>query len=295
MIWWELPGYVVAFTTRVGGVSEGPYDSLNLSRGNPDLKPEFTNSVELSYSKMFKNRDNFITSLYFKNTNDLITRFQTKESDTFLKKDVIVSTYINANRSYVTGLEVISKNKLTKWWDITANANLFTSKIDLIDQPDPDQFVSYFFKLNNSFRMFKVVTLQLSADYQSKITSSPGGSSSRGGGGMFGGGGGGGMFGGGNSAAQGFIRPNYGVDAAIRYEFLKNKTASLSLNINDIFRTRKYDAHTESVFFRQDVIRRRDPQILRLNFNWRFGKMDVNLFKRKNTRSENDTMENVNF
>jgi hypothetical protein len=190
---------------------------------------------------------------------------------------------------------VISKNKLTKWWDITANANLFTSKIDLIDQPDPDQFVSYFFKLNNSFRMFKVVTLQLSADYQSKITSSPGGSSSRGGGGMFGGGGGGGMFGGGNSAAQGFIRPNYGVDAAIRYEFLKNKTASLSLNINDIFRTRKYDAHTESVFFRQDVIRRRDPQILRLNFNWRFGKMDVNLFKRKNTRSENDTMENVNF
>jgi outer membrane receptor protein involved in Fe transport len=267
-------------------------DSLNISRGNPFLKPEFTNSLELSYSKMFKNRDNLIASVYFKNTNDLITRFQTKESDTFLKKDVIISTYINANRSYVTGLEVISKNKMTKWWDITANANLFTSKIDLIDQPDPDQFFSYFFKLNNSFKMFKVVTLQISADYQSKITSSPGGSSSRGGGGF--GGGGGGMFGGGNSAAQGFIRPNYGVDAALRFEFLKAKTASISLNINDIFRTRKYDAHTESVFFRQDIIRRRDPQILRLNFNLRFGKMDVNLFKRKNNRTE-DSMDNVNF
>src|SRR6266851_945537 len=36
MIWWELPGYVVAFTTRIGGVSEGPYDSLNLSRGTGD-------------------------------------------------------------------------------------------------------------------------------------------------------------------------------------------------------------------------------------------------------------------
>jgi YfiH family protein len=36
MIWWELPGYVVAFTTRVGGVSEPPYDSLNLSRGTGD-------------------------------------------------------------------------------------------------------------------------------------------------------------------------------------------------------------------------------------------------------------------
>jgi YfiH family protein len=36
MIWWEVPGYVVAFTTRVGGVSEAPYDSLNLSRGTGD-------------------------------------------------------------------------------------------------------------------------------------------------------------------------------------------------------------------------------------------------------------------
>ncbi len=36
MIWWELPGYIVAFTTRVGGVSEAPYDSLNLSRGTGD-------------------------------------------------------------------------------------------------------------------------------------------------------------------------------------------------------------------------------------------------------------------
>ena len=31
MIYWDAPGpYVVAFSTRVGGVSEGPYESLNL-------------------------------------------------------------------------------------------------------------------------------------------------------------------------------------------------------------------------------------------------------------------------
>ena len=33
MIRWEPPGpYAVGFTTRVGGVSEGPYASLNLGR-----------------------------------------------------------------------------------------------------------------------------------------------------------------------------------------------------------------------------------------------------------------------
>jgi polyphenol oxidase len=36
VIWWHEPGYVVAFTTRVGGVSEAPYDSLNLTRGTGD-------------------------------------------------------------------------------------------------------------------------------------------------------------------------------------------------------------------------------------------------------------------
>lgn len=36
MIRWEQPGYVVAFTTRIGGVSRPPYDSLNLSTGTGD-------------------------------------------------------------------------------------------------------------------------------------------------------------------------------------------------------------------------------------------------------------------
>jgi outer membrane receptor protein involved in Fe transport len=263
---------------------------LNISRGNPNLNPEFTNSLELSYSKQFKNRDNFIASVYFKNTNDLITRYITKEYDNVLDKEVFVSSYINANRSYVTGLELTSRNKLTKFWDLTSNANFFTSKIDLENEQDPDQFLSYFLKLNNNFKLPKNFSLQVSGDYTSKIISSPGGSGGgfggRGGGGF----GGGGMFGGGgNSASQGFIRPNYGIDAALRYEFLKNRTASLSLNVNDIFRTRKYDAYSmQSGLFEQNVERWRDRQVFRLNFNWRFGKFDASLFKRKNTRAEND-------
>ena len=36
MIRWEAPGYVVAFTTRAGGVSSGVYESLNLTTGTGD-------------------------------------------------------------------------------------------------------------------------------------------------------------------------------------------------------------------------------------------------------------------
>lgn len=259
-------------------------DSLNISKGNPELKPEFTNSLELSYSKIFKNRDNLIASVYFKHTNNLITSFQSLEFVDLVDDSVLVSTYINANQSYVSGVELTGRNKITKFWDLTTNANLYTAKIDLEDQPDPDQFISYFFKINNSFKLPKNFTVQLSADYQSKRISAPGGTGGGGGRGF-----GGGMFGGGGgSAAQGFIRPNYGVDAAVRFEFLKNKAASIGLSVNDIFRTRKFDSYTETPFIIQDVVRRRDPQIVRLNFNYRFGKFDASLFKRKNNRMDGE-------
>lgn len=276
-------------------------DSLNISRGNPNLNPEFTNSLELSYQKTFKNRDNFIASLYYKNTNDLITRYQVKEVNTSSNKDVLINTYINATSSYVTGLELVSKNKITKWWDLTSNVNLYTSKVTIDDptQPEQDQFASWFAKLNNTFKLPKNISFQLSGEYQSKTVLPPGGNSGGGGGGgrgggMFGGGGGG-MFGQ-TSSSQGYVRANYFVDAGLRYEFLKNKQASISLNVNDIFRTRRSNIYSESAYFIQDVFRRRDAQILRLNFNWRFGKFDANLFKRKNNKNQgSDGTENMNM
>jgi|CXWL01.1.fsa_nt_gi outer membrane receptor protein involved in Fe transport len=271
-------------------------DSLNISRGNPSLKPEFTNSVELSYQKTFKkNKDSFLGSIYYKNTNDLISRFQVQE---VIPDTILVNTYINAASSYVTGLELILKTKMTKWWDMTTNMNLFTSKINtgIAGQPEQEQFASWFGKLNNTFKLFKNFTMQLSGEYQSKTILPPGGSSSSGGGG-----GRGGMFGGGGmygqaTSSQGFVRANYFVDAGFRYEFLKNRQASVSLNINDIFRSRRSDVHSESPYFTQDVFRRRDPQVVRLNFNWRFGKFDANLFKRKNNKNQGtDGMDGMNM
>jgi outer membrane receptor protein involved in Fe transport len=270
-------------------------DSLNISRGNPNLKPEFTNSLELTFQKTFKNKDNFIASAYYKNTNNLIARSQVKETNASSGKDQLVNTYINANSGYVTGLELISKNKLAKWWDMTSNFNFFTSKININDptQPKQDQIPSWFVKLNNTFKLPKNFTIQLSGDYTSKTVLPPGGSGSGGGGRGMGGPGGGMMFGNATSS-QGYTRSNYGVDAGLKFEFMKNKVASISLNINDIFRTRRQWSFSESAYFQQDVFRRRDPQIFRLNFNWRFGKFDTNLFKRKNQKNQDNGGDMMN-
>lgn len=270
-------------------------DFLNLSKGNPGLKPEFTNSIELSYQKIFKNKDNLLLSAYYKNTNDLITRFQEVETEPITGKDQLINTYINANSSYVTGFEATLKNNIVKWWELTTNLNIFTSKIDIDDPsiPQQDQFASWFVKINNNFKASNKLSFQLSGSYQSKTILPPGGS---GGGGGGRGGGPGGMFGQ-STSAQGYVRPVYYVDAAIRYNFMKDNKASLSINMNDIFRTRVSDTHSESPFFIQDVFRRRDPQILRINFSWRFGKFDASLFKRKSNKNQEDQngMDGVNM
>jgi hypothetical protein len=113
---------------------------------------------------------------------------------------------------------------------------------------------------------------------------------SSGGGGRGGPGGGGGMmFGGGpQSTSQGYNLPRYGFDLAIRKDWTwKNgQSGSLTLSMNDIFRSQVFKSYSESLYFTQNNERRRDQQILRLNFNYRFGKFDATLFKRKNTKAD---------
>lgn len=264
-------------------------DSLNLNRGNPALRPEFTNSFELSYSKNFNKSNNLILSTYYKHTNKLITRYQAPDVNPVNLDTVLVNTFINANSSYVGGFEAISKNKLTPWWDLTSNLNIYTSKINMKDPviTTVGQIWSWFGKINNDFKLPKNFTMQVSADYNSKRVLAPGGSS--------GGGGGrgpmGGMGGSVSGNAQGYSMPNFDVDASLKYEFLKNKAASLTLSVNDIFRTSANDVYTFSNFFDQHSVRRRDQQFFRLNFAYRFGKFDASLFKRKNIKSEQESMQ----
>jgi outer membrane receptor protein involved in Fe transport len=255
-------------------------DSLNITRGNPNLVPEFTNSVEMSYSKTFKGNNNILGSIYYKHSNNLITRYLNKDINPFTGKEDIINTFINANSSYSYGAELTSVNYVNKIWDVTTNVNLYKSKIntDNINGTSQDAMLSWFGKINNTFKLPKSFSVQLSGEYQSKtnlpINNTQGGF-----------GGGGGPFGQAQSSSQGYIRPFWGVDLAVRKSFLKNNAATVSLSFSDIFRTRKQDQHSESVYFVQDYSRLNNPQMVRLNFSYRFGKMDISLFKRQNTRS----------
>ena len=269
-------------------------DSLNISRGNPDLVPEFTNSLELNYQKSFKKSHSILISAYFKQTNNLITRYQVKEESSTPGKDILINTYINANSSRAYGLEFTARNPVTKWLEFTTNLNFFNSAINSSNlQVDLNNSLwSFFGKINANIKLPANFTLQLAGDYRSK-TILPQNSSNRGGGGGggWGGGGGGGWGGFVQTSAQGYIDPNYGFEFALRKEFLKDKKGALTLSMNDVFKTKVYGSYSESQYFTQTNSRRRDWQVFRLNFNYRFGKIDASIFKRKNVRSGSDGMQ----
>ncbi len=264
-------------------------DPQNINMGNAGLKPEFTNSFEMSWNNAYKKGANFLATAFFKHSTNLITRYVYRDANALVPGDsAFFSTFINANSARSFGLELTNKMSVTSWWEMTVNLNIFNSRINATVPGQPDlvqEQWSWFTKMNNTFKVGKGLSIQLSGDYQARTVLPQ----SSGGGGGRGGGGGGMMFGGGpQSGAQGYNLPRYGFDLAIRKEFTwKNgRSGNLTLSMNDIFRTQLFQSYSESSFFNQTNQRRRDPQVLRLNFSYRFGKFDASLFKRKNTKAD---------
>ena len=252
-------------------------DTLNITRGNPNLVPEFTESFELSYIKTFAHSNTMLISGYYKYTENLITRFQDSGLNP-IGEQILINTYENANNAYTTGAEITSTDKITNWWDISLNLNAYNSHINTenLKQPSTAALWSWFGKFNSNFKLPSNFTVQLTAIYQSKTNLpvnqnsnqfGPPGSTTQ-------------------SSSQGYIKPFYGIDLAVKKTFLKNNAASVTVSMSDVFRTRWSDQFSQSAFFAQEYDRLKDPQLVRVVFAYRFGKMDLNLFKRKDMNTQ---------
>jgi outer membrane receptor protein involved in Fe transport len=252
-------------------------DTLNITRGNPNLVPEFTYNTELTYMKTFPHNNTVLISAYYKYTTNLITRYQDSGVNP-VGKGVLINTYQNANNAYTVGGEITSTDNITKWWDITLNVNVYNSHINTanLNQTSQPALWTWFGKFNSNFKIPGNFTVQLTAIYQAKTNIpvnlnnnqfGPPGQVQQ-------------------SSAQGYIKPYGGVDIAVKYSFLKQNAASITASMTDIFRNRWSDQYSSSPFFSQEYDRLKDPQLFRLVFAYRFGKMDLNIFKRKSMNGQ---------
>jgi outer membrane receptor for ferrienterochelin and colicin len=205
----------------------------------------------------------------------LITNYQFTERDPNGEGEIVISTFANSNSSEAYGMEFTVRKQITKNLDLTSNINLYNYRVDASNVESGlinDQF-TWFLKENMNVKLPAGLTLQISGQYQSKTAFSP-----NEGRGRFRG------FGGSSNSAQGYSTPYWYVDLALRKELFKRKVF-LTVNMEDVFASRRQGSYSESALFIQENERWRNPQVVRLNLSYRFGKTDTALFRRKNMNS----------
>jgi outer membrane receptor protein involved in Fe transport len=201
------------YTRRINrphGRSMNPYrdisDPTNISYGNPSLRPEYSNSLELNHIKTWDSHT-LSSSLFVRTTSDVIQQVN------FFDNNIKYSTSVNITNSKSAGLEFILKDRFLKVIDLTNTVNLYYSKLD------PFDYVTTHYAGNESFGwttrtmlntgLPKGWMVQLTGGYQSR-----------------------------KQIAQGEVLPDWGVDAGIRKMFM-NRKLSLNLMARDIFNSRE--------------------------------------------------------
>lgn len=215
-------------------------DPQNIREGNPLLKPEIIHNAEITYLLNVKQQF-FSVGGYFRQTNNNITRIRTVQPD---GRSLIRS--VNQDRIFNAGAEIVIRNQLFKWWETSVNGNLGYSSIDagMIRQGLGNSGITWFVKGISTFRFWKDMSLQISADYNSS-----------------------------RPVTQGSFLYNWGMDASIRKDFL-NKTLSVSFNVRDIFFTRRFALELEDIDFTQQVMRQRESRVYTFSLSYKFGRSE---------------------
>lgn len=237
-------------------------DPLNYRQGNPNLQPEDVHAFELSYSR-FWNKFSIISSAYIRQTNDVIQRIRTEPD----LNGITITTPQNLTRNISSGLEWIGKFDLVKKWNFTANVNLYQSKITGVPAFGivENSGFSWNANLTNNFTLPLGITLQLKGDYRAAEV-----------------------------MAQGKRNAMYGMDAGGKYDF-RDKKSSLSLNIRDVFGSRKWSMTTTGNTSTIDFSRQMQGTMTNLTYSYRFGKTSFGFKKAKKQDDQNGRPDEESF
>jgi outer membrane receptor protein involved in Fe transport len=148
------------------------YDDAEIIKvGNPALRPQFTNSVELGYKKSWE-KGSLYNAIYHRFADGTITRI----SSTVPPSNLIYATFQNVNKSYNTGIEMVLAQEISKLYSFNINLNAYRNQIDAFTvenkypsthtfSADKQEIYSGNIKLNNTFHFPKNIDLQFTGIY----------------------------------------------------------------------------------------------------------------------------------
>jgi len=221
-----FPSYMNQYTIRIG---------------NPDLKPEYTDSYEFSFIKNF-DRSFISVETFFRTTNNLITRLQRQEGE------ISYMTSDNLNRDYSTGGEIMANVDLTKWLLVNTSFSLFNYQMkgEVLGKSIDRQSTNYSGRLNATIKFNPDSRLQLTGFYRGPSVS-----------------------------AQGEQKGMVFTNLSYRQDFMKKKL-SATLSMRDVLGTMRMQGTSSGDGFKSTFKMQREPRVLMLTLSYKINnyKMD---------------------
>lgn len=216
-------------------------DKYTYGQGNPYLKPQYSNNVELSH--IYK--DFITTTLNYGVTNNLFI-------ETFDQADDINGEYNyitifrqgNIGKMTNAGISMNVQKPVTKWWSTMIYANYNYRKFNgLVNnemvEVEAGNFVT---NINNQFKFSKGWSAEISGWYRTK-----------------------------GIEGQIIIEPMGACNVGIGKQVLKNK-GTLKLNVRDIFYTQVAKGQINFESTEATFQNYRDTRVVNVTFSYRFGK-----------------------
>jgi outer membrane receptor protein involved in Fe transport len=214
--------------------------------GNPALRPQFTNSVELGYKKSW-GKGSLYNSIYHRFADGTITRI----SSTVPPSNLIYATFQNVNKSYNTGIEMVLAQEISKLYSFNINLNAYKNQIDAFTvenkyptthtfSADKQEIYSGNIKLNNTFHFPKNIDVQLTGIYLAP-----------------------------DIIPQGKIKSRFSLDLGLKKAIQKGK-GELFFNATDILNTMIIKKEINGQGFNYTSNDYYETQVIRIGYNYKF-------------------------
>lgn len=188
-------------------------DRQNWSQGNPDLRPEFVNSVELGYLLSYK-KTSLNVSLFYRQRTGIITRYTI-----LLDSTTTMTTFENLNKGDNIGAEFSYGQRFWSFWRMTLMGSAYYEQMVsgsklVIDKSLSSNF-TWSFRLNNIFTLPKAWEFQVNFRYNAPSLTT------------------GSMGWGTGGVGQGKRQSRYSLNLGVKKSFL-NKNLVISLNARNV-------------------------------------------------------------
>ncbi|MCB0548608.1 MAG: TonB-dependent receptor [Phaeodactylibacter sp.] len=228
-------------------------DELTYEQGNPFLKPEYANNIQLTHSFNYR----FNTTLSYSHTKDLITRI----TDT-AEVNASYITWLNLADQYNYSLSISAPIPITKWW------SSFTNMTGSYTQNKADYGDGKLVNLDaTTFNIYSQHTFRLPHDFSIEVSgwyNSPS------------------LWGGTFE-----MDAMWSMDAGIQKKILDGR-GNIRLAISDIFRTNEWHGISRFGALDLDVSGGWDSRRFRVNFSYLLGNDQVKGARRRNTGLEEE-------